>query len=71
MEPKTLEQEAIVRFLGSSRSQVEWDERVKTILNVHFNRKTPKFWIDLVIKSNLYLRTKQKWVHRRLNSSRH
>lgn len=70
MEPKTLGQAAIVKLLGSSRSQSEWDERVNTILTVHFNSKVPKFWVDLVIKSSLYLRTKQKWVHRRLNSSR-
>lgn len=70
MEPKTLEQEAIVKLLGSSRSQVEWDERVRTILIVHFKGEVPKFWVDLVIKSNLYFRTRQKWIHRRLNSSR-
>ena len=70
MEPKTLEQEAIVKFLGSSRSQEEWDERIRILITVHFNNQVPKFWIDLVIKSNLYFRTKQKWVYRKLNSSR-
>lgn len=68
MEPKTIEQEAIVRLLGSSRSQVEWDKRVKTILTVHCQNKLPRFWVDLVIKSDLYFRTRQKWIHRRLNS---
>lgn len=70
MEPKTLEQEAIVKLLGSSRSQEEWDERVNIILTVHCKNKVPKFWVDLVIKSNLYFRTRQKWVYRKLNSSR-
>jgi hypothetical protein len=70
MEPKTLEQEAIVRLLGSSRSQEEWDNRVNTILSVHFNGKMPNFWVDLVIKSNLYFRTRQKWVYRKLHSSK-
>lgn len=70
MEPKTLEQEAIVKLLGSSRNQEEWDERVKIILTVHCQNKVPKFWVDLVIKSNLYFRTRQKWVSRKLNSSR-
>jgi hypothetical protein len=70
MEPRTLEQEAIVKFLGSSRSQEEWDNRVETLLTIHFQSKIPPFWIDLVIKSNLYFRTKQKWVYRKLNSSR-
>jgi len=68
MKPKTLEQEAIVRLLGSSRSQVEWDKRVKTILTVHCQNKLPRFWVDLVIKSDLHFRTRQKWIHHRLNS---
>lgn len=70
MEPYSLEQEAIVKFLGSSRSQAEWDSRVKTLLTIHFQSKIPPFWIDLVIKSNLYFRTRQKWIHRKLNSSK-
>jgi hypothetical protein len=68
MEPQTLEQEAIIRLLGSSRSQAEWDSRVEKLLTIHFQGKIPPFWIDLVIKSNLYFRTRQKWIHRRLNS---
>jgi len=70
MEPKTIEQEAIVRLLGSSRSQVEWDANVEKILTVNCQNKVPPFWVDLVIKSNLYFKTRQKWIHRRLNSSR-
>ncbi len=70
MEPKTLEQEAIVRLLSSSRSQKEWDERVRTLLTCHFRGQMPNFWIDLVIKSNLYFRTRQKWAYRKLNSSK-
>lgn len=69
MEPRTLEQEAIVKFLGSSRSQADWDNKVKTLLTIHFQGKVPPFWIDLTIKSNLYFRTRQKWIHRRLNST--
>jgi hypothetical protein len=70
MEPKTLEQEAIVRLLRSSRSQEEWDANVETILTINYQNKVPRFWIDLVIKSNLYLKTKEKWGYRKLNSSR-
>ncbi len=68
MEPKNIEQEAIVRLLGSSRSQEEWDANFEKILTVNCQNKVPRFWIDLVVKSDLYFRTKKKWILRRLNS---
>jgi translation elongation factor EF-Ts len=70
MDPKTIEQEAIVKLLGSTRSQKEWDDKVEEILTKHFDGRIPRFWIDLVIKSTLYLRTKEKWVYRKMYSSR-
>ena len=71
MEPKTLEQEAIVRLLSSSRSQSEWDTRVKTLLTCHFQGKMPDFWVNLVIKSPLYPKTRAKWIQKRLFSKKY
>ncbi|MEX0597745.1 MAG: hypothetical protein WD512_14735 [Candidatus Paceibacterota bacterium] len=71
MEAKTREQEAIVRLLGSSRNQTEWNQRVHTLLTNHFKGKMPDFWFNLVIKSNLYPKTRERWCTKRLLSKRY